>query len=180
MNYKEHRAKWNNCTKCSLCERRRHVVLYRGVIPADVLFIGEAPGTSEDDLGQPFVGPAGKLLDDIIRKALGTKQVKIGFTNLVSCIPIGEDGKKAVEPPLESIEACSDRFDEIYRLVRPKALICVGKLPYKHLQGYNDHMSHYTQIPHPAAILRAEKQNQGLLIQTCVVSIADFIEELGV
>lgn len=179
MNYKQHRAKWDACTGCSLCTNRRRVVLYRGDLPADVLFIGEAPGTSEDDLGQPFVGPAGQLLNRIITNAMFGRKVRLGFTNLVACIPLGDDGKKAVEPPADAIAACSTRLHECFSLANPKGLVFVGKLPSSVLgaiKPYSEGLS--TTITHPAAILRAEKQNQGLMIQNCIVSIADLFDEL--
>lgn len=84
--FQRHKAKWIDCQRCSLCERRKHVVLVRGKIPAPVLFIGEAPGASEDVLGRPFVGPAGKLLDHIIEKGIDG-QYDYAITNLVGCIP---------------------------------------------------------------------------------------------
>lgn len=132
---------------------------------------------SEDDLGQPFVGPAGQLLDLIIARALMDKHVEKGFTNLVACIPIGEDGKKAIEPPTDAIEACSTRLEEIMRLAGPRGLIGVGKLSKHALERHKGIPS--ILITHPAAILRAEKQNQGLMVQNCGVSISDFIEELN-
>lgn len=170
---------------CLLCEKRRHVVLYRGTIPADVLFIGEAPGTSENDLGQPFKGPAGQLLDNIISHALDGRQVSMGFTNLVACIPL-EEGKKLGEPPKEAIEACQERLTEIITLTHPKGIVLVGKLAEKYAPkaaerlptDKNTSKTQWMYITHPAAILRAEKQNQGLLVQTCIVSISDFIERL--
>ncbi len=67
--YALHLAKWHDCTACSLHEHRGRMVFARGKIPCDVLFIGEAPGESEDVLGAPFKGPAGKLLDQIVERA---------------------------------------------------------------------------------------------------------------
>ncbi|MEK0326406.1 MAG: uracil-DNA glycosylase family protein, partial [Nitrosopumilus sp.] len=126
MTWKEHRAKWIDCSLCSLCKRRRKVVLARGKVPCDVLFIGEAPGASEDSLGSPFVGPAGHLLDQMIEDALDMTSPdqadlpaidsgpRIAFTNLIACIPKDEDGNKISsgdDIPLESIEACSERLN---------------------------------------------------------------------
>lgn len=73
--FKKFVAKWQDgCGSCQ-CESANKVVLCRGSIPCDVLFIGEAPGASEDILGQPFVGPAGKLLDGIIQEAFGDSEL---------------------------------------------------------------------------------------------------------
>ena len=186
MTYKEHRQKWNNCSACSLCETRHHVVLYRGSLPCDVLFVGEAPGTSENDTGQPFTGPAGNLLNLIIARALMSKKVSLGFTNLVACIPLGDDGKKVAEPSEESVEACRERLTEIISLAKPKGIVLVGKLAEKYVPMATERLPtdkntpkvQWASITHPAAILRAEKQNQGLLVQGCVVNIADLISDL--
>ena len=63
-------GKWGNCNHCYLCETREKIVLARGNVPADILFIGEAPGEGEDSTGVPFIGPAGRLLDEIIIRGL--------------------------------------------------------------------------------------------------------------
>ena len=68
--YQLHIQRWHNCTACDLCETRQKVVLGRGCVPADVCWIGEAPGKSEDSLGAPFVGKAGHRLDEIVRHAV--------------------------------------------------------------------------------------------------------------
>lgn len=179
MNYKEHRKKWNDCQACPLCLTRKFVVLGKGNIPCDILMIGEAPGASEDISGSPFSGPAGQLLDKIVTKAKRGRDVKFAYTNLVACIPLGVGGKKTAEPSLESIDACSQRLDEFYVLSQPKAIICVGKLAREHMEGYNDRMMPFVEIVHPAAILRADLSQRGLMVQNCVVTISDVIEELG-
>ena len=69
--------KWKDCRDCYLCETRNRIVFARGTIPADVLFLGEAPGESENVTGVPFDGPAGNLLDAIIGRSV-PKEVKIG------------------------------------------------------------------------------------------------------
>jgi uracil-DNA glycosylase len=68
---------WKDCTRCPLHTVRSNVVLARGSIPCDILFVGEAPGRSEDALGKPFVGPAGILLDEMIEDALSG--IVLGF-----------------------------------------------------------------------------------------------------
>ena len=100
--YQRHREKWKGCERCSLYRGRRSVVLCRGKLPCDVLFVGEAPGVSEDVLGRPFVGPAGKLLDEIVERALDG-QYDYAITNLVACIP------KAVPPVV--VNKRTDDFD---------------------------------------------------------------------
>ncbi len=112
MNLQDHIHNWEACNLCNLCTQRKQVVIGRGVVPCDVFFIGEAPGASENVLGKAFVGPAGHLLDRQIEQA-GGGAYKQGFTNLVGCIPLGEDGSKTSEPPEESILACAPRVLEL-------------------------------------------------------------------
>lgn len=184
-----HRQKWADCQLCPLCETRTHVVLARGSVPCDVLFIGEAPGLSEDVLGSPFVGPAGKLLDEIIRVSIGDfiwpgvtdendNDVPItwGFTNLVACIPRGDDGAKFTEPPEESIKACRQRLDEFIAISQPKLIVRVGTLSQKWLtQSAADHTCN---IVHPAAILRADVTQRGLMRQRAAVALRDAVAEM--
>src|SRR3954471_2435855 len=82
----EHVARWRDCTRCPLSQQRSNIVLARGQVPCDVLFVGEAPGASEDALAQPFCGPAGHLLDQIVERAL-PPIVSYAMTNLVCCFP---------------------------------------------------------------------------------------------
>ncbi len=68
--YQLHVLNWKDCERCYLSQRRTKVVLCRGTLPCDVLFVGESPGKSEDVLGEPFIGPSGQLLGKIVQKAL--------------------------------------------------------------------------------------------------------------
>ena len=122
-----HKDEWNDCERCVLFFTRRRTVLFRGTLPCDVLFVGEAPGRSEDVLGIPFVGPAGQLLDRMIHNA-GLDDHRLGFTNLVACIPLDSSGDKTADPPEESLEACSPRVDEIGRMSKAQVVVLVGKL----------------------------------------------------
>ena len=169
--YKRHVAKWENCDKCLLCKHRTRVVIARGKVPAEILFIGEAPGVSEDVIGLPFVGPAGRLLDHFIDRAIDG-QHDYALTNLVCCLP-KTDAKDKEEPPKEAIVACKDRLMEFIKLCQPDLIVCVGTLPRKHvpkLEGIN-----YTAITHPAAILRMDASQQPLAIKRCIVTIEDAI-----
>lgn len=190
MNYKEHRAKWNNCQNCNLCETRKHVVLGRGQLPCDVLFVGEAPGASEDVHGQPFYGPAGQLLDKIIANALKGRKVALAFTNVVACLPMGEDGQKRDEPEIESIEACRERLTEFVVLAKPRAIVLVGKLSEKYTPMATERIEREANTPtviwkkiiHPSAILKLKNKQPeqiGLLIQTCTITISDLLTDLG-
>lgn len=173
--YQQHVKDWGTCTRCPLHLTRKRVVLVRGQLPCDVLFVGEAPGRSEDVLGQPFVGPAGQLLDRIIKSA--DRRVTIyAFTNLVACIPLGDDGNKTAEPSHESILACRPRLGNLIKIAQPKLVACVGSLA-------EDHVPELVSVPivhivHPAAILRAPTAQQGMMVKKAVVTLAAALEEL--
>ncbi len=177
--YQRHKKQWSNCKGCLLYKHRKRVVLARGKIPAEILFIGEAPGASEDVLGRPFVGPAGKLLDRIIDRAIDG-QHDYALTNLVACIP-KEDGKKAGEPPEEAIEACASRLLEFSKICDPLVTICVGRLAAKWVPGIltEENITEvFVEIIHPAAILRMDVSQQGLAVQRAIVTIEDAVVDL--
>ena len=176
--FQKHKKKWRNCERCDLYERRSKVVLCRGKLPCDILFVGEAPGISEDVLGRPFVGPAGKLLDRIIERAIGT-DFRLAFTNLVGCIPKGEDGKKLTEPEPKCIKKCSSRLKELVLIAKPELVFCVGKLSAKHMFDtiVGSAAPTLVNIVHPAAILRADITQQGLMIQRVEVTIRQSVLE---
>jgi uracil-DNA glycosylase len=188
-------SKWRKGCGSEMCPnggRKVKVCLARGSVPCDVLFVGEAPGESENSLGQPFVGPAGQLLDVIIRRALPV-ETSHALTNLVCCIPRDEGGK-ADEPPDEQVQCCSSRLVEMVELCRPKLIVCVGRLAKDWLDpGYKKGIKlldeegkpiRQIDILHPAAILRGGgKHNanvvfRGLAIQRAVVQIQNAVEDL--
>lgn len=190
-----HIQKWKDCTECPLCEVRKKTVLCKGQIPCDILFVGEAPGASEDRMGIPFVGPAGHTLDSIISRAFEGLQVRIAYTNLVCCIPKEEMGSgKYGEPSKESIEACQERLIEFVRLAKPRAIVMVGQLAKKWIHGEamfsptgdgpcgwikNGHWLEFMDIVHPAAILKADITKQELMARRAVVSLEELATRLG-
>lgn len=179
--YQRHRKKWIDCERCDLCNGRSRVVLARGKLPAPILFIGEAPGASEDVLGKPFVGPAGKLLDTIIERAIDG-QHDYAMTNLIACIPKGDDGKKTKEPPEYAIEECAPRVAQFIYLCQPKVIVCVGKLASKWVPKIVSERTPTTyncvDIIHPAAILRMPVDRKSLAVQRSIVIIEDAIVDL--
>lgn len=183
--YQLHVNKWSNCRECSLCETRKHVVLYRGQVPCDVLFIGEAPGSSEDVIGQPFIGPAGKQLDALIGASLYNPStntevpLRRGFTNLVCCIPKAEDTVGFVDPPKESIKACANRLLQIFTIANPKLVVCVGDLAWKwHDKILQTEGIVVTKITHPAAILRADITQRDIMKQRVVATLKEAFYEV--
>lgn len=173
---------WKSCTACDLHHGRLNVVQARGSIPCDILFVGEAPGESENVIGKPFKGPAGRVLDHIVARAVPST-LTWAMTNLVCCIPRDEDGDKISEPHDDAIEACAVRLTEFVAIARPRLLVGVGRLAGDWLTpGFAHSITFYKKIPlvaitHPAAILRANVANQGLSVQRCIVTIANAIEE---
>lgn len=154
--WQQHVASWKNCTACSACTSRRHVILARGTVPCDVLFVGEAPGKSEDSLNKASAGPAGHLLDQIIGLAWTATERSLtdlptyAFTYLTACIPVAVPGQR-LEPTEESIKACRERFAECLQLCRPRLVVALGKLAAKWLRvATNVPM---VEIVHPATIL---------------------------
>lgn len=184
--FAEHKESWKNCTGCALHKKRRNVVLLRGKIPCDILFVGEAPGHSENVLGRPFVGDAGQLLDDLISVNL-PNHLRCAFTNIVACIPLTEDGNKFKEPPIESIESCDTRLKEVIQLCKPRAVVTLGKVaadsyPLKWHRQLSPHRFLFKNLHHPAFILRSDVQYRGLLLQefaTKLINIGVELEELN-
>jgi uracil-DNA glycosylase len=169
MRYKRHKAKWSKCTKCELHQYRNRIVLARGKLPCDILFVGEAPGQSEDVIGKPFCGPAGKLMDYMLQQAIGDTDASYALTNLVACIPKGEDNRKLTEPSKECIKACRSRLNELIKMANADVVIAVGRLAEKHLTSIS--------IPHPASLLRMDVSRKNLEIQRTITDIRDIHDE---
>ena len=149
-----------SCNRCGLCETRHDVVFGVGPKTADVMFIGEGPGEQEDLQGEPFVGPAGKLLDDMMSIIdLDRRNSYIG--NIVKCRPPHN------RDPLESEQdACIDYLRNQVALIRPKIIICLGRIAAKRLIDPEFRITRQhgswvqkgeiwmTAIYHPSALLR--------------------------
>ena len=111
-----------SCRRCGLCETRTNVVFGVGAPDAEVLFIGEGPGEQEDLQGEPFVGRAGKLLDDML-ELIDLDRSKIYIANMVKCRP-----PKNRDPLPEEQTACSDWLQQQIALIRPKIIVCLGRI----------------------------------------------------
>lgn len=172
--YQKFLQQWNDCQRCKLHEKRTRMVFAKGGVPADILLIGEGPGPSEDILGKPFVGPAGKLLDGIVKSGLHGL-FSLCYTNLVCCIPLDDDAKKFSEPPKECIRACEERLVQFVELVNPKVIVAVGDLARRYALSLFKQPLH-SFIIHPAAILRMDATQQPLAVKRCVATL----EELAV
>jgi DNA polymerase len=149
-----------NCRKCTLCETRTNVVFGGGNEQAEVMFVGEGPGEQEDLTGQPFVGRAGKLLDDML-SIIDLDRTNIYIANMVKCRPPQNRDPLGVEK-----DACMDWLREQTRLISPKIIICLGriaamsliredfKISIEHGQWTEKNGVRMMALYHPAALLR--------------------------
>lgn len=199
ITWADHVARWRDCHRCPLGDQRSSIVLARGTVPCDVVFIGEAPGVSEDAIGLPFVGPAGELLDNdyenkpgIIQRALATRlvwsdakksnvwvvDVTYALINLVACFPREAKLFGNNEPTPDEIRACRPRLTEFVNIARPRLVVRVGKLA----TAWADYTSgmKYLDIVHPAAILRMPLAQRQMAAQKSVVvlrsAVADMVQ----
>jgi uracil-DNA glycosylase len=181
-----HKADWNSCTRCELHEHRTKVCLVRGSLPADILFVAEAPGKSENGLGQPLVGPAGHLMDRIVEAALApfSPTPRVAFTNLVGCIPILDERGKEGQPEPEHIDACRPRLQELIDMANPRLIVRVGAMAsgwvtpgFKGSVKVKDGVV-IIDVEHPAHIARMPIAQAGLAESRAVVTIRNAVEDL--
>ena len=122
LDWKELENTCQCCTRCGLCETRKNVVFGVGLSNADVMFIGEGPGEQEDLQGEPFVGPAGKLLDDML-SIIDLSRENCYIANIVKCRPPRN------RDPLETEQdACIDYLRNQVALIQPKIIVCLGRI----------------------------------------------------
>ena len=164
MDFNTLQATCLSCQKCGLCQTRTHVVFGMGSPNAEVMFIGEAPGRTEDEQGLPFVGRSGQLLDKYLA-AIHLKRDDIFITNIVKCRP-----PENRDPAPQEWEACMPYVREQFRLIRPKIIVCLGRIAAQRLirpdfsvmkehgQWTEKSGTLFTATPHPAALLRNPSQ----------------------
>lgn len=122
------------CARCRLCEGRTHAVPGVGDRRARWLFVGEGPGRTEDQQGEPFVGPAGKLLDNMLR-ALGLARGEATYiANVVKCRPTGSDGRDR-PPAADEIAACLPYLQRQIEMIQPDVIVALGKVAALSLLG---------------------------------------------
>ena len=117
------------CTKCPLAETRTQVVFGNGNADADLMFIGEAPGAEEDRQGVPFVGRAGKLLDELLSD-IGMSRDDVFVANVLKCRPPGNR-----DPQPEEIETCRPYLERQVELIEPRVIATLGNFATKLLSG---------------------------------------------
>ncbi len=148
------------CTQCGLCETRHKVVFGIGPESSEVMFVGEGPGEVEDRRGEPFVGPAGLLLDEMLY-IIGLSRRNCYIANIVKCRPPNNRDPLNIERA-----TCSQWLTEQIRLVNPKLLICLGRIAAtelisptfritkEHGQWFQIDGMQRMAIYHPSALLR--------------------------
>jgi len=141
------------CTKCIISNYRRKIVIGRGDVPARLLFIGEAPGKTEDLLGTVFIGAAGQLLDKMILDAVNLANYCPSYyiTNCLRCRPANKKFGDNREPSPIEILNCMDNLMSIYYLVDPEVVVFIGKVAE---EFYKREFRTYRTVTHPAALLR--------------------------
>ena len=150
-----------DCRKCRLCSARKQAVLGVGDVNADWLFVGEGPGAEEDQRGEPFVGQAGKLLDNMLA-AIGLRRGSdVYIANAVKCRP-----PENRTPETEEMEACRPYLECQIALIRPKLIVALGRPAAQTLlktevkiAAARGRLHEYLGIPlivtyHPAYLLR--------------------------
>ena len=157
------------CSKCALSTTRTNCVFGVGNQNADLLFVGEAPGEQEDMTGTPFVGRAGKLLDQFLF-AVDIPRENVYIANILKCRP-----PKNRDPLPEEEEACIDFLRRQVRLIKPKVIVCLGrisamklikpdfKITKEHGEWFEKGNFLITAVYHPAALLRDPRKKEEML-----------------
>lgn len=160
LSWEELEQTCRKCTRCGLCNTRNNVVFGVGPKDAEVMFIGEGPGEQEDLQGEPFVGAAGKLLDDML-SIIDLNRENSYIANIVKCRP-----PQNRDPSNEEQEACISYLRNQVALIRPRMIVCLGriaaqriidpefKISKSHGTWIQRNNVYMTAIYHPSALLR--------------------------
>ena len=150
------------CPLCKLARTRKNAVPGEGQISAKIMFIGEAPGRSEDEKGKPFVGAAGRILDGLLKKA-GIERSQVFITNIVKCRPPNNR-----VPEEDELIACRPYLDRQIALIKPKVICILGRTAYSSILGGSSITANrgkiversgqkYFSTFHPAAVIYNKK-----------------------
>ena len=155
-----------DCTRCRLHKGRTNLVFGVGNVNAELMFVGEGPGADEDAQGEPFVGRAGQLLNNMI-SAMGLKRQDVYIANVVKCRPPGNR-----TPEKDECDTCSPFLMRQIDVIRPKVIVALGAVAAKNLLAVNDSManlrgrwydfreSRLLVTYHPAYLLRDPRQKK--------------------
>ena len=164
------RAECEACTACELCKTRTNCVFGTGNQNADILFVGEAPGDNEDKTGIPFVGRAGKLLDQYLF-AVDIPRDSVYIANILKCRP-----PKNRDPLPAEEDACMEFLRRQVRLIKPKMIVCLGrisamrlikpdfKITKEHGQWFQKGQFLMCAVYHPALLLRDPRKKEDMLV----------------
>ena len=170
MPWEELERQCRACTRCGLCETRHQVVFGIGKRDASILFVGEGPGEQEDLQGEPFVVKSGQLLDKYLQVIDLDRKKNIYIANVVKCRP-----KNNRDPKPEEIEMCIGWLRSQVRLLRPKIIVCLGRIAAQRLispdfrvtrqhgEFYEKNGVYMMGTFHPAALLRNPAQKSEAL-----------------
>ncbi|MDQ3952843.1 MAG: UdgX family uracil-DNA binding protein [Actinomycetota bacterium] len=162
------------CTACDLYRNATQTVFGKGLERSEVMLVGEQPGDKEDVQGEPFVGPAGRLLDDAL-VAAGIDRDQAYVTNVVKHFKFEQRGKRRIhkKPNMAEISACRPWLDAELEVVQPTALVCLGATAAQALLGRSFRVTQrrgefvesdlaplVTATIHPSAILRAADERE--------------------
>lgn len=165
-----------NCTRCELSASRTNTVFGVGSQNADWMIIGEAPGAEEDRRGEPFVGRAGQLLEQMLL-AIGQSRETVFIANILKCRPPNNRDPKPSEA-----SACRDYLERQIELVQPKIILAVGKIAAQNLLGCDDPVGRMRGRPHelngipmvvtyhPAYLLRSPSQKHKSWSDLCLAT----------
>ena len=160
MEWEELQSACQSCKRCELFRTRTNVVFGVGPKDAEILFVGEGPGQQEDLKGEPFVGPAGQLLDDML-SIIGLGRHNCYIANIVKCRP-----PQNRDPLQTEQDACIGWLRMQTRLLRPKIIVCLGriaamkliqedfKITRDHGQWFEKGGIWFIALYHPSALLR--------------------------
>ena len=155
-----------DCTRCRLHKGRKNLVFGVGNVDADIMFIGEGPGADEDEQGEPFVGRAGQLLNNMI-SAMGLERGDVYIANVVKCRP-----PQNRTPEGDECDTCGPFLIRQIEVIRPKVIVALGAVAAKYLLAVNDSMarlrgrwydfkgSRLAVTYHPAYLLRDPRQKK--------------------
>ena len=158
-----------DCTACPLCETRTNCVFGTGNRHAELMFVGEAPGEQEDLSGTPFVGRAGQLLDRFLA-AIDIAREDVYIANILKCRP-----PQNRDPLPTEEDACIGYLREQVRLVRPKVIVCLGRvaamrlikpdfrITKEHGEWFEKNGFLMTAVYHPAYLLRDPRKKEDML-----------------
>ena len=130
----------SECTRCDLCKTRKNAVPGEGSPDADVMFVGEAPGRSEDENGRPFVGAAGKNLSAALTES-GMSRNEVYITNVVKCRPPGNRIPSSSEK-----EACNDHLQAEISTINPRIICIMGNTAFGSVLGGSEITKHRGKI----------------------------------